>query len=244
MLSTFLIVSSLTLGQFPEVPVAPAEEPIEEEAAPEDLEQAARDRAMKARDDALNADDEWAEDEKKRRRRAFELRALATLTLPLRDGTGTGDFLLGARGELDIGFVSALFIWDRQGFTPISLSETLTPTSYWNGLLGASVWATRNSRIRVLGGVSAVNDNREARFGPTLGATVRLGIPIISIEGAALYTPVGFQQFDGRIEAVLRLLIFELRGGYRGRWIDTERSFNRPAVEPSGGPTLSLGLVF
>jgi len=45
------------------------------------------------------------------------------------------------------------------------------------------------------------------------------------------------------LEAVLRLLIFEVRAGYRARWIDTSRA-DRVPVEGVYGPIVSLGLVF
>lgn len=191
---------------------------------------------------------DWAnqDERKKKTYDKFQLRALATTILPMRsrDRISGGEFLIGLRGELDVKRLSFLFSWDQGGVTPISLSDTLTETSYWNGLLGASVWATKYSRIRVLGGLSAVSTAREARFGPSVGATVRLGIPVVSIEGGVIYTPIGFQQVDARAELVVRLLIFEARGGYRARWVDTARSNDRPIVEPTGGPTISLGLIF
>lgn len=174
----------------------------------------------------------------------IDFRILGTLTFPMWETENNQpNFLLGLRSEFDISYFSALFSWDRQGYSPLSLSETFVETSYWNGLIGGSVWATKGNRIRFLGGVSAISDYYGAKVGPTLGSTVRLGIPIIGVEGAVLYTPVGFTQFDGRIEAVLTLFIFELRAGYRGRWIEV-RNVSDPPVVPSGGFTLSLGLVF
>ena len=97
----------------------------------------------------------------------------------------------------------------------------------------------------LLGGVSAISSNRFSQFGPSLGATVRVGIPVISAELAAIYTPVGFRQLDARAELVLRLLILELRGGYRARWIEMvgPDRFTMP-VEPTGGLSVSAGLVF
>lgn len=217
-------------------------------------DQAARDQALwdqQQMDPAL-ADDDWAWDQKKKPPYpVFQLRALATATLPVstqdtRGRQGTGEFLVGARLEVDLLRASMIFSWDRGGLTPISLSETLTDTNYWNGLIGPSLWITKHSRIHMLGGLSAVSTPRAVQFGPTLGMTVRVGIPVISVEGAALYTPVGFMQLDARAEAVIRLLIFEVRGGYRGRLVDTERSQGgeQVPVESTGGPTISLGLVF
>ena len=242
--------------------VEEVQDPLQSDQAARDeaaLEQAARERA--ARDRAARSggevdrsgnrnDDEerdWAnDDDKKKTYDKFAVRALATTILPMRarDRSTGGEFLIGLRGELDVRRLSFLFSWDQGGVTPISLSDTLTETSYWNGLLGASVWATRHSRIRVLGGMSAVSTAREARFGPSVGATMRFGIPVVSIEGGVIYTPIGFQQVDARAELVVRLLIFEARGGYRARWVDTSRSADRPIVEPTGGPTVSLGLIF
>lgn len=270
MLSTLMMVASLSLA-FPEVPVGPATPPEEvtEEQAQEvqdqlQTERAARDQVAIEREERERAarsggqvdrsgnrasDDErdWAyEDGKKKTYDTFQLRALATTILPMRarEGTTGGEFLIGVRGELDVRRLSFLFSWDQGGVTPISLSDALTDTSYWSGLLGASVWATKYSRIRVLGGMSAVSTPREVRFGPSVGATMRFGIPVVSIEGGVIYTPVGFQQVDARAELVVRLLIIEARGGYRGRWVDTSRSADRPIVEPTGGPTVSLGLIF
>ncbi|MDP2271674.1 MAG: hypothetical protein Q8N23_01450 [Archangium sp.] len=272
MLSTLMIAASLSLA-FPEVPVGPVkppEEEVTEEQAQEvqdqlETEQAARDQAALEQAEKERAarsggqvdrsgdrfsDDQrdWGyEDEKKKKSYdRFQLRALATTILPMRarDGSTGGEFLIGVRGELDVRRLSFLFSWDQGGVTPLSLSEPLADTSYWNGLLGASVWATKHSRVRVLGGMSALSTSREARFGPSIGTTVRLGVPVVSIEGAVIYTPVGFQQVDARGELVLRLLIFEARGGYRARWVDTSRSADRPVVEPTGGPTVSLGLIF
>lgn len=212
-------------------------------------------------------DEDWAQ-EKKHRHAApgVEFRALATATLPLDIGAvrSSGDLLVGLRGELDIGHASALFSWDRGAASLFNWRNTLTPTSYWNALIGPSVWATKHNRIRLLGGVSAITSSRTtatvinnnsgasttvgvpggAQFGPTIGATVHLGIPVISIEGAVLYTPVSFMQVDARAELVLRLLIFEVRGGYRARWVDTSRINDRVPVESVYGPTVSLGLVF
>ncbi len=265
---------SLAFPEVPVGPVKPPEEEVTEEQAQEvqdqlQTEQAARDQAAfeqaeKARAERERAarsggrvdrsgtrasDDErdWAaEDAKKKTYDTFQLRALATAILPMRarDGSTGGEFLIGVRGELDVKRLSFLFSWDQGGVTPISLSDTLADTSYWNGLLGASVWATKHSRVRVLGGMSALSTPREARFGPSIAATVRLGVPIVSIEGAVIYTPIGFQQVDARAELVVRLLIIEARGGYRARWVDTSRSADRPIVEPTGGPTVSLGLIF
>lgn len=227
-------------------------------------ERAARDRAMREGDH--DADDRAMEKKKRNAARSVEFRALATTTLPMDIGVvkSSGDMLVGLRGELDIGHASALFSWDRGASSLFNWRNTLTPTSYWNALIGPSVWATRHNRIRLLGGVSAISSGRttatvsnndtgastgvsvpgRAQFGPTLGATVHLGVPVIGIEAAVLYTPVTFQQVDARAELVLRLLIFELRGGYRARWIDTSRINDRVPVESVYGPTVSLGLVF
>ena len=174
----------------------------------------------------------------------IDFRVLGTLTLPMwATANNQPNFLVGLRSEFDISYFSMLFRWDRQGLSPVSLSETFIETSYWNGLVGGSVWATKGNRIRFLGGVSAINDYYGAKVGPTIGSTVRLGLPIIGVEGGVLYTPIGFTQFDGRIEAVLTLFIFELRAGYRGRWIEV-RNVSDPPVVPSGGFTISAGLVF
>lgn len=288
MLSTLLLASSLSFGGFPEVPVAPASPPV---AQQDDVQPAAPPPPAEPRDD-LDADDtpaltpreradgdrarrnddrtdeDWADDKKNRKNAApgVEFRALATTTLPMDIGAvkSSGDLLVGLRGELDIGHASALFSWDRGAASLFNWRNTLTPTSYWNALIGPSVWATKHNRIRLLGGVSAISSTRttatvinnstgasatvgvpgRAQFGPTLGATVHLGIPVLGIEGAVLYTPVSFMQVDARAELVLRLLIFEVRGGYRARWIDTSRINDRVPVESVYGPTVSLGLVF
>lgn len=242
-----------------EIEVEPGDvQEVEPELFDEDQalrDQAARDQALRERQQAMEparGDDDWARDEEKQPALpVYQIRALATATLPVRTENtrgrqGTGEFLVGARLELDILRASLIFSWDRGGLTPISLSETLTDTNYWNGLIGPSVWVTRHGRIRLLGGLSAVSTPRAVQFGPTLGLTARLGIPVISVEGAVLYTPIGFMQVDARAELVLRLLIFEVRGGYRGRLLDTERSGagEQVPVESTGGPTVSLGLVF
>ncbi len=265
MFSILVIVASLSLG-FPEVPVGPAtplapQQEVQAPSSPDQtvqdkaaLKQAARDRAARSGGEVDRSgtqtdheERDWATaDEKRKTYDTFTVRALATTILPMRarNGETGGEFLIGLRGELDVKRLSFLFSWDQGGVTPISLSDALTETSYWNGLLGASVWATSYSRIRVLGGMSAVSTAREARFGPSVGATMRFGIPVVSIEGGVIYTPIGFQQVDARAELVARLLIFEARGGYRARWVDTSRSADRPIVEPTGGPTVSLGLIF
>jgi hypothetical protein len=174
----------------------------------------------------------------------IDFRVLGTVTFPNAFMADNKDnFLVGLRSEFDISYFSAMFMWDRQGYSPISLSETFVETSYWNGLIGGSVWATRGNRIRFLGGISAINDYYSAKVGPTIGTTLRFGLPIIGVEGAVLYTPVGFTQVDGRVEAVLTLFIFELRAGFRGRYIQ-RREISDPPVYSSGGFTVSLGLVF
>ena len=295
MLSTILLASTLSFGGFPEVPVGPvswpvaqqdevqpvvpvppAEPPAEFDAdaprpppePPAELDPNAP-RALTPRERAErdHTDEDLAHEKRlKNAARPFEIRVLATTTLPMNIAgvRSSGDLLVGLRGELDIGHASALFSWDRGASSLFNWTNTFTPTSYWNALIGPSVWATRHNRIRLLGGVSAIsagrstatviNDNTGAsstatvpggaQFGPTLGATVHLGIPVISIEGAVLYTPVTFMQVDARLEAVLRLLIFEVRGGYRARWIDASHLNDRVPVESIYGPTVSLGLVF
>lgn len=281
MLFTLLLASSLSFGGFPDVPVAPASPPVAQQddvqpaappppaipAEPRDDFDADDTPALTPRERADRTDDDRTE-EKKNRNTApgVEFRALATTTLPMSIGAvrSSGDLLVGLRGELDIGHASALFSWDRGAASLFNWRNTLTPTSYWNALIGPSVWATKHNRIRLLGGVSAISSSRttatvinngtgasttvgvpgRVQFGPTLGATVHLGIPVIGIEGAVLYTPVSFMQVDARVELVLRLLIFEVRGGYRARWIDTSRIDDRVPVESVYGPTVSLGLVF
>jgi len=176
--------------------------------------------------------------------RPVEASALATVTFPISDDPAGRDFLVGVRGELDAYFISAMFIWDRQGISPISLDETVTETNFWNGVIGTSVYAGKYGRIRLLVGLSSVSNADTAVFGPTFGGTVRFGIRYISVEAGALYTPAGFRQFDGRIEAVARVVIFEVRAGYRGRWIETEETNDRPFVLPTGGFTVSLGFTF
>lgn len=269
-----MILSCLSFGfpEVPVGPASPPAVVVEEEAEDvkaqreaEEAAQAARDEAARqqaageraarsggrvererGRDADADEDGDWAKANTKESYDRFQLRALATAILPMRargQETG-GEFLVGVRGELDVRRLGFLFGWDRGGISPISLNEPLTETSYWNGLLGASVWATKYSRIRLLGGVSAVSSPRAVRFGPSVAATLRLGIPVVSIEGGVIYTPVGFQQLDARAELVVRLLIFEARGGYRARWVDTSRSADGPAVEPTGGLSVSLGLIF
>lgn len=288
MVSTLLLVSALSLGQFPEVPVGPEEEvqpvpPVDqpaeehgddeaarehdarERAAREEEERAARERAMR---DAEPVDEgDWAHEGKPASSaRAFELRVLATTTLPMNISgvPSSGDWLFGLRGEFDLGHASTLFSWDHGAASLFNWSDTRFPTSYWDAMIGPSVWATRHNRIRLLGGVSAISSpgtnspvitsgttsgstvraTRGVQFGPTIGATVHLGIPIISVEAAVLYTPIGFRQVDARAEAVLRLFVVELRGGYRARWVDSSLSATEIPVEPIYGPTFSLGLVF
>ena len=276
MVSSLLLVSFLTLGQFPEVPVGPPPLPPPEEApllppdqaAPEHSDdEAARERAALEEADPTPDDDDWAE-EKKRASSAppFQIRALATTTIrmSLRDVPSSGDWLFGVRAELDIGYASALFSWDHATASLFDLSAARIPTSYWNAVLGPTVWATRHNRIRLLGGLSAVSSSgtgsavintgttggdtvratRGVQFGPTLGTTVHLGIHIISVEAAVLYTPIGFRQVDARGEVVLRVFVIELRGGYRARWVDSSQSATEVPVEPIYGPTVSLGLVF
>jgi hypothetical protein len=244
MLTTLLMASSLLVGQIPEAPVAPAAEPpAPDRYRDERYEQERRYDDDRNRGPDRDKDNDGIDD---RKEPSTDFRALGTVTIPMGSTRESQrDFLLGVRGELDIKYFSALFSWDRQGFSPISLDETLTETSYWNGLVGGSVWATRYHRVRVLGGISAVSDYRKGTYGPTIGTTARFGIPIVAIEGAVLYTPFGgFQQVDGRMELVVRLLIVELRGGYRARWVEMKRPFDQPFADDSGGWTFSAGLVF
>lgn len=294
MVASILLASCLSFGGFPEVPVGPVtpvaqvdssqqvsppapDLPLDEDTWDEG-DQAARaraehDRAVREANERAAQlapepiDDELAKARHAKGPRPFEVRVLATTTLPMRIARvpSSGDLLVGLRGELDIGHASALFSWDRGAASIFNWRDSLTPTSYWNGLIGPTVWATRHSRIRLLAGLSAVSTSQAyasvssgsivtsgavatrrsgVQFGPTLGATVHLGIPVLSLEGAVLYTPVSFQQVDARAEVVLRLLILELRGGYRARWIDTSRSTTQVPVEPVYGPTFSVGLAF
>lgn len=181
MLSTLLLVASLQFGGFPEVPVGPVSPPVaqedEEQPAPppppaeppaDDLDAdeaaAARDRAARERairDQELEEED-WAKEKKRNAAPAVEFRALATTTLPMDVGNfrSSGDALVGLRGELDIGHFSALFSWDRGAAEVFNWRNTFRPTSYWNGLIGPSVWATRHNRIRLLCGLSAISSNR------------------------------------------------------------------------------------
>lgn len=247
MVTALTLVASLCVAfpVFPEVPVGQAPPPPEELPQPPPPPPLAE--PVPTSPQARPLGEPYApevEVKTRRRYRLFEARALGTFTFPTNSSPAGRDFLVGVRGELDVLMISTIFIWDRQGISPINLDETVTETNFWNGLVGASVYATKHSRIRLLAGLSSVSNDTSAVFGPSVGFTARAGIPILSIEGAMLYTPAGFQQFDGRIEAVARLLIFELRAGYRGRWIETDLTGNRPFVLPSGGFTVSAGLAF
>lgn len=251
------------------------EEEVEEEVAEEldeARERAATERAMREAEDRLARERALREAEAQRaQHRAhhaappLQFRVLATTTIPVSIGDldPSGDLLVGLRGELDFGHVSALFSWDRGASSIFDWDDTVIPTSYWNGLIGPSVLASRHNRIRLLGGVSAISIServtavvpsdggepstvtldRGVTLGPTLGATARIGTPFIGLEGAFLFTAVGFRQVDARVEAVLRLFIFEARGGFRARWVDSYRG-DRVPVESVYGPTVSLGLSF
>lgn len=238
-----------------EQPPPPVEAPdlLPEPAVPEPVEDLAGERALTpvpadrvAADERANDDDEKGR--KKRLRRglpALEVRALGTATAPVDSiRLGVGEFMVGVRGEVDVQRVGGVFSYDRVGDTP-RFEATLRETDYWNGLVSYSPRMTAFSRVRLMAGASAVSGaGADASFGPTVGTTVHLGIPILALELAGLYTPLGFRQLDGRAEGVMRLAFFELRAGYRARWIDTSTAPDAPPVEPVGGPTASFGLVF
>lgn len=259
MLTTLALVSSLSLAQSlpityaQEVPweEAPPPPPVEEPewieppppppfGTPEaqgSVPQADREAGAVQRD----ARREELE-EKRRTPPLLQVRALGTATAPIESARlGLGEFMIGVRGEVDVRRFGFLGVYDRVGDTPRP-GGTLRETHYWNAMAGYAPWATRYHRLRLLGGVSGVTSDTTTRVGPTFGSTLRVGVPVIALEGGVFYTPAGFQQVDGRIEAVLRLLVVELRAGFRGRWVDL--ATEDVPVEPTGGPTVSLGLVF
>ena len=267
MLTTLALLSSLSLGQSlpitfaQEVPweEAPPPPPVEEPEWPEppppppfgtpeaqgSVPQADREvgslKSEVSRDELEDAK-EAERVEKRRTPPLLQIRALGTATAPVESARlGLGEFMIGVRGEVDVRRFGVLGVYDRVGDTPRP-GGTLRETHYWNAMAGYAPWATRYHRLRLMGGVSGVTSDTTTRVGPTLGSTLRVGVPVVALEGGVFYTPAGFQQVDGRIEAVLRLLIVELRAGFRGRWVDL--ATEDVPVEPTGGPTVSLGLVF
>jgi hypothetical protein len=171
----------------------------------------------------------------------WQVTALATANVPL--ALNGSDFLFGFRGEVDVWRISALVSLDRRGMTPFSMSDIQT----WNGLLGASVVATKSFRLRALGGVGVLATESTATFAPTLGTTARVGWKWIALEGALHASAGAFRQLDARAELVLHGGVVELHAGYRVRLIDptpggsVETLF---ATAPVSGPCVALGLSF
>lgn len=172
---------------------------------------------------------------------SWQVAALATAIVPTSlDGA---PFVFGLRGELDVFRVSGVFTFDRGGVTPFNVAQT----NEWTGLLGFSAINNKYARVRLQGGLSALSaDTFTARFGPSLGVTARAGLPVISAEVAALFTPVGgLRQFDARAELVLRGGVFELHGGYRVRFYDAAEAGTLDALftsTPLAGPSIAVGL--
>lgn len=171
----------------------------------------------------------------------WQATALATAIVPTSfDST---PFVFGMRGELDVWRISGVFTFDRGVVTPFTMAQS----NEWTGLLGFSAINNTYARVRVQGGLSALTaDTFTARFGPSLGVTARAGLPVISAEVAALFTPVGgLRQFDARAELVLRGGVFELHGGYRVRFYDAAEAGTLDALftsTPLAGPSIAVGL--
>jgi len=171
----------------------------------------------------------------------WQVTALGTATLPT--SLSGSDFLFGLRGEVDVWKVSALITFDRTGTTPLTMSETRA----WTGLAGYAPFVNRWARIRVLGGVSAQTTDTASQFGPSLGATARVGWSFIGVEGGVVFTPVGFRQLDARAEVVLKGGVFELHAGYRARFLDTTSAGTLATLftsTPVAGPSIAVGLSF
>lgn len=173
----------------------------------------------------------------------WRLTALATGIIPLQL-TGA-QFVFGMRGELDVFRIGAQFSFDRGGVTPFTVNQT----NEWTGLLGYSLVNNKYARVRLQGGMSALTgDGIASRFGPSAGLTARAGLPFISAEVGAIFTPVGgMRQLDARAELVLRGGVFELHGGYRVRFYDASEAGTVSTLFssiPVAGPSVAIGLTF
>ena len=169
---------------------------------------------------------------------SWQLAALATATVPL--SLSNASFLIGFRTELDVYRFGAMVSLDRSVVTPFAVDELQS----WSGLAGYSVIHNHYARLRLLGGVSVLSSSAATQFAPTVGTTIRLGLPSIAIELSGIFTPLPFRQLDARAELVLRWSIFEVHGGYRTRLLDTTDGGSFAtlfAQTPLAGPSIGLG---
>jgi hypothetical protein len=97
-------------------------------------------------------------------------------------------------------------------------------------------------RARVLAGAGALASGTGTTLAPALGGSARVGFSWLALEAAGVVTPGAFARVDARLEGVLHVAIFELRGGYRLHGLSTSADASVASVSPTLAPTVAFGL--
>lgn len=168
---------------------------------------------------------------------AFGLRALATGNYSLKSGA-VG---VGGRAELDVFRIGLSFSYERTLFSEVTSFETQAMT----GLLSVAPVATKNLRLRVLGGVDLRLTPSAPSFGPVFGVNGRLGASWIGIDAFATLTPLPFRRLEARAAVFVKSGPVELQAGYQVRLLDTAAGSTLATLfstTPEAGPYAALGV--
>ncbi len=118
-------------------------------------------------------------------------------------------------------------------------------------LLGAHVtaalWAGPRGRVRMEAGVSSAHAPSIIFVGPSLGASaeVCIGRSPVDVEARIQATPFPHRQLDAQAGLALHLGAFNMRGGWRGLYLNDAGHVDGVVNEENlGGPYFGLGLTF
>lgn len=168
----------------------------------------------------------------------FELSALATGSLVT--STEGAQYTVGARAELDVFRVSAMFSYERA----LSSTFTFSDTQQFMGLIGYSLINSPWVKLRLSGGVNALASASQVTPAPVFGTSARVGFHFLSLEASATLTPAVFRELDTRAALVLRAALFEVQAGYRAKLTDTTSTGSLGTLfsnQLSSGPFVAIG---